>query len=179
MRFNVPVLAAMIIAAPTAFAWADGHGHSHGEMEATTAGSLTLSDAFARASSAKAKAGAAFLTIANDGATDKLIAASADMSEVIELHTHINEGGMMRMRRVDAIDVTGGALTKLQPGGLHVMLIGLKAPLREGESFPLTLTFETAGSVTIDVPVKAPGAMSGHGGHDHRHGHGHDHHINN
>ncbi|KAA5605073.1 copper chaperone PCu(A)C [Roseospira marina] len=129
-------------------------------------GDLTVTDAWARASAGMARAGAAFVTIRNDGAADRLIAADADVSRVVELHTHIMDGDVMRMRKVDAIDVPGGETTTLQPGGLHVMLIDLHAPLAEGQTFPLSLTFEQAGTVDVQVTVTGVGAMGadGHGG---------------
>ncbi|MQX38366.1 copper chaperone PCu(A)C [Roseospira navarrensis] len=133
----------------------------------TTLGPLTVSDPWARASAGMARAGAAFMTIRNDGATDRLVAADADVSAVVELHTHIKDGDVMRMRKVEAIDFTGGTETVLQPGGLHVMLIELHAPLKEGETFPLSLTFESAGTVEVTVTVQGVGAMGGQmgGGH--------------
>jgi hypothetical protein len=77
------------------------------------------------------------------------------VASVVELHTHTADGGVMRMRQVEAIDVTGGTTTQLRPGGLHIMLIGLKAPLKEGTRFPLTLKFEKAGEVALEVAVRA------------------------
>lgn len=132
----------------------------------TRLGALTISEPWARASIGMAKAGAVFLTIHNDGPTDRLVAAATDVAGTVELHTHIMDGEIMRMRRVEGgIEITGGTETILTPGGLHVMLIGLTAPLAEGDSFPLTLTFETAGTITVDVAVKSMSAMG--------HGHGH------
>jgi copper(I)-binding protein len=132
----------------------------------TKAGALSLSDAWARATAPGQTSGAAYLKIRNAGATDKLVAASAPVADVVELHTHVMDGSTMRMRKVEAIDVTGGATTELKPGGLHVMLIGLKAPLKAGETFPLTLRFERAGEVKLDVPVRAIGAAAPmHGDH--------------
>ncbi len=126
-------------------------------------GDITVEAPWARASAGKAKAGAAFMTLNNAGATDdKLIKASADVSKKAELHTHIREGDIMRMRRVEAIDVPAGGVATLEPGGDHVMLMGLREPLKEGETFPLTLTFENAGEVTVEVMVMKAGAM-GHG----------------
>lgn len=138
------------------------------------AGDIEIQNPWARASAGMAKTGAAFMDITNDGAADRVVGASANVSEVAELHTHIRDGDVMKMRRVDAIDVPAGETVRLQPGGLHVMFMGLAAPLVEGETFPLTLMFEKAGDVTIDVEVKEAGAMgpmhgSGHGnmqGHD-------------
>jgi copper(I)-binding protein len=90
------------------------------------------------------------------------------VAEVVELHTHVMDGTIMRMRKVDAIDVTGGSTTELKPGGLHVMLIGLKAPLKAGEKFPLTLKFERAGEVKLDVEVRGTAAGKPmHGQHKH------------
>jgi copper(I)-binding protein len=132
------------------------------------AGSLTVSDAWARASAGAQPNGAAYLKVRNDGATDRLLSASAPVAEVVELHTHVMDGTIMRMRKVDAIDVTGGSTTELKPGGLHVMLIGLKAPLKAGEKFPLTLKFERAGEVKVDVEVRGTAAAQPmHGQHKH------------
>ncbi|MFN3565651.1 MAG: copper chaperone PCu(A)C [Burkholderiaceae bacterium] len=134
------------LAAASFAAFAHNHGHR--------AGDLTIEDAWARASAGGQTNGAAYLKIKNAGATDKLIAASAPVAEVVELHTHAMDGTTMRMRKVDAIDVAGGATTELKPGGLHVMLIGLKAPLKAGTKFPLTLKFDRAGEVKVDVEVR-------------------------
>ncbi|WP_299444238.1 copper chaperone PCu(A)C [uncultured Rhodospira sp.] len=132
-----------------------------------TAGSLTIADPWARASAGMARAGAAFMTITNTGDSDRLVSATANVSDVVELHTHIKDGDVMRMRKVEAIDVPAGETTMLQPGGLHVMFIGLHDPLQEGETFPVTLTFEQAGDVDVDVIVKSVGAMGGGMGHAH------------
>lgn len=134
--------------------------------EEVTAGPLTIAEPWARASAGRARAGAAFMTIANAGTeADRLVAAAAAVSEVVELHTHVKDGDVMRMRQVEAIDVPAGETTALQPGGLHVMFIGLHDPLEEGETFPVTLTFEHAGDVTVTVTVKGVGAMGGGMGH--------------
>jgi len=114
---------------------------------------------------------AAYMTIENTtDALDRLVAAASPVARLVELHTHIMEGGVMRMRPVTAIEVNPGEPAVLRPGGLHVMLIDLVKPLRQGETIPLTLRFEKAGEVTLEVPVLAAGA-SGHG-HGHGHGHG-------
>lgn len=135
--------------------------------QAAEVGKISIEQQWARATAPGANNGAAFMTLVNDGATDKIVAAAADVSDVVELHTHIKDGEVMRMRQVEAIEVTGGSTTALKPGGLHIMLIGLHQPLTEGDSFPLTLTFESGGEVVIDVPVRAMGAM----GKSHGHGH--------
>jgi copper(I)-binding protein len=83
-----------------------------------------------------------------------LTAASSPAAEVVELHTHTMEDGMMRMRKVEKIDLPAGELIKLQPGGLHVMLIGLKRKLVPDDKVPMTLTFEDGSSLQMDVPVR-------------------------
>ena len=115
------------------------------------------------------------MTITNHGATDDtLIDASAPVSQRIELHTHIMDDGVMWMREIEGgIPVPAGATVDLQPGGLHVMLIGLEQPLVEGETFPMTLVFEQAGAVDVVVSIEdiTAGAEHGHQGHmDHGHG---------
>ncbi|MBW7851567.1 MAG: copper chaperone PCu(A)C [Rhodospirillales bacterium] len=143
-------------------------------------GDIAITGAWARASAGPVPNGAAFMAIANNGKeADKLMAADADVAKAAELHTHIHDGGVMKMRQVPAIDLPAGQTVMLQPGGFHVMFMGLKEPLKEGATFPLTLTFERAGKVTLDVAVGGPGAMgpagvSGGmgGGMGMQHGHG-------
>lgn len=126
---------------------------------------LHISDAWARATAGQAANGAAYLTIANHGtAADRLVAAASPVARTVELHTHLMDNGVMRMRPVEAIEVDPGTPTVLQPSGLHVMLIGLVQPLREGESFPLTLRFAQGGERTVQVRVMGPGAMGPGGG---------------
>ena len=143
------------------------------------AGDIEVHHPWARASAGPARAGAAFMGIHNNaGAADRLVAASADVSKTVELHTHIKDGDVMRMRRVEGgIAVPAEGVVHLEPGGYHVMFMGLKAPLKEGETFPLTLTFENGGTMTVEVEVKGAGAMGPMHGPDHKHGDHHDHHM--
>jgi len=83
------------------------------------------------------------------------------IADQAQLHTEINDKGIMKMRAVSAIDVKPKGHTILKPGGLHVMLIGLKQPLKVVESFPLTLTFEKAGKLDVTVTVEKAAAMGG------------------
>jgi len=128
---------------------------------AAMAGDMTISKPWARASAGMAKAGAAFMFIFNEtGQNDTLVAARTDVAKKVELHTHLMEGGVMKMREVEGgIPVKNGATQKLQPGSYHVMLMGLKAPLKEGSSFPVTLVFKHAGEKTVNVEVMGPGSM--------------------
>lgn len=137
------IAAALVLAASSAFA-AD----------------LEISGAFMRASPSAANAGAGFLTIKNAGTQDdRLIAAEAGISKVVELHTHVKDGDIMRMRQVEFIAVPAGGTAELKPGGDHVMFITLHKQLTEGQSVPVTLVFEKAGRRTVDMPVLSVGAM--------------------
>lgn len=135
-------------------------------------GDLVIDHPYARASAPNAFAGASYFTIRNTGSeADTLIAASSDVADKIELHTHIHDGDVVRMREVEGgIEIPAGGEVTLQPGGLHVMLIGLWGPLVEGQTFPLALEFAKAGTVSLDVMIE--GAAANHGDHS---GHGHHH----
>lgn len=135
----------------------------------TKVGSVVVAQPWSRATAPGAANGAAYLTLSNDGSTaDRLVAASAPVAAKVELHTHLMDNGVMRMRPVEGgIDVDPGAPVVLQPGGLHVMLMGLKAPLQQGQTFPLTLRFEKGGEGMVEVMVQAAGAM-GMGAHQHQ-----------
>lgn len=121
---------------------------------------------WARATAPGAQTGAAYLTLAAP-AGDRLVGAETPVARTAELHTHLMEGGIARMREVDAVEVPAGRPVALAPGGLHVMLIGLNRQLRRGETFPLILVFEKAGRVAAEVRVEGPGAQgpSAHHGH--------------
>ncbi len=128
-------------------------------QDAKTA-NLEISGGFTRASPKMAHAGAGFMTIRSLGAADRLLGFASPACERPELHTHLHDNGVMRMRQVDAIDIPAGGEAVLQPGGLHLMFIGLNGQLAEGDTVPVTLIFEQAGEVQISLPVKAPGAMN-------------------
>ncbi len=122
---------------------------------------LTIDHPWARATAGQAPNGAAYMTFTNDGKTaDYLVGAASDVAKRVELHQHLMNDGVMQMRQVKEVQVAPGDPTVMEPGGLHVMLIGLKAPLKEGAHFPLTLTFKEAGEITVTVAVGSVGAMS-------------------
>ncbi len=114
---------------------------------------VKVDKAWARPTVAGQAGGGGFLTIVGGGAADRLLSASAGISKGVELHKMEMDGNVMRMRAVDAIDVPAGGTVELKPGGLHVMFIGLNKTLKAGERFPLTLKFEKAGEVKVDVQV--------------------------
>lgn len=104
---------------------------------------IKVEEPWARESPPTVTNGGAYMTLVNTGKeADRLVGASGDVSATIELHTHRMEDGMMKMRPIKAIDVNPGEPATLKPGGLHIMLIGLKKPLVAGENFPLRLRFE-------------------------------------
>ena len=141
------------------------HKQMGGKM--AMAGKIAVENVWARASASRTGAGAAYLTLRNTGGSgDRLVSAATKVAKRVELHTHKMENNVMRMARVDGIDLPAGGAVTLKPGGLHVMLMGLNQKLVKGDSFPLTLTFEKSGSVTVDVAVQSIAAMgpSGHGG---------------
>jgi copper(I)-binding protein len=144
--------------------------HQHGAARAAKAGEITIDQPFARAT--PAKVGGVFMMLKNAGGNaDRLVKAASPVAETVELHTHVKDGDAMRMRPVENIPVPAKGQTALEPGGYHVMLIGLKQALKEGTSFPLTLTFEKAGTVTLDIPVQKAGSSGAPaaGGHEHKH----------
>ena len=122
------------------------------------AGAITIGHPYARATAAGQPTGGGFMKFVNGGANDKLLSVSAEVSNSVEIHEMKMEGDVMKMRQVDGIELPASKTVELKPGGYHVMFIGLKAPLKVGDKFPLKLKFEKAGVVTVDVNVEAPGA---------------------
>lgn len=102
----------------------------------------------------------AFMVLKNTGDKDvKLVKAENSASKITELHTHINEGGVMKMRPVPAVDIKARGEAVLKPGGLHVMLIDLKGPMKEGDKVAITLGFDDGSSKQFEAPVKKPMPM--------------------
>jgi copper(I)-binding protein len=125
-------------------------------------GPIDIGHPYARATAPGQPTGGGFLSLQNAGPADRLLSASADISKSVELHEMKMEGDVMRMRQVEGIALPTGQKVALAPGGLHIMFIGLKAPLKEGDKFPLVLKFEKAGEVTVTVNVEAAGANHSH-----------------
>jgi len=121
---------------------------------------LEVSNAWARATPSKAENGAAYVTIVSP-TPDRLLSASSPAAKKAELHTMEMAGMVMKMRPIAGLDIPAGQPVALKPSGEHIMLIGLQQPLREGQSFTLTLNFEKAGARTVSVAVEKAGAMSG------------------
>ncbi|MEO0982302.1 MAG: copper chaperone PCu(A)C [Pseudomonadota bacterium] len=135
------------------------------------AGAVEIDHPWARPTVAATQPAAAFFILKNDGdADDRLIEArvAPDFAEGVELHTTLIDGAVARMRHLtDGAAVPAGGKVAFEPGGKHVMLFGLAAPLSEGESFPMTLVFENAGEVEVEVVIEDPadGAATDHSHH--------------
>jgi copper(I)-binding protein len=120
---------------------------------------ITVDHVWSRAAAA-GRTGAVYLTVTDTGAPDRLTGVSSPVANKVELHETQNVNGVMQMRPVDALPVAPGKPVTLAPGGYHIMMIGLKQPLKEGDTFPVTLTFEHAGPVTATATVARAGATS-------------------
>lgn len=139
---------------------------SAAQAEDVTLGNLTLSKTWTRATPPKAMAGGGFVEITNSGTeADRLIAANSPAAKKVELHEMAVTDGVMVMRpKEGGIEVPAGETVALQPGGLHIMFMGLNAPFEEGTEIPVVLTFEKAGDVEIKLSVEKMGAKGmGHG----------------
>lgn len=140
-------------------------------LHAAAAGAMVqVADPYVRAVPAGQDQTAAYLTLRNTGKQDvALVKAESPAARAVELHTVISEGGMMKMRPVRKMEVKAGGETKLQPGGLHIMLIGMTEPLKEGASVSLTLGFDDGSKLNITAPVRAAAGGTGMPQHNHMH----------
>jgi periplasmic copper chaperone A len=150
-----------------------GSPHAEHSVHATHAGSpatgtLTVTGAWARATPPGLTVGGAYFTLVNHGTQpDTLVSISTPVAATAALHRTALENGLSTMRAAGQITIAPGATLKAEPGGLHVMLMGLKSPLVAGSKVPLTLTFRLAGAITVQVAVQPlnPGSPTGNAGH--------------
>jgi periplasmic copper chaperone A len=133
-----------------------GIGFSH----AQSSGSISIEEPFSQATPGSSKIGAGYMTIANNGtAADRLLSASSTAAEKVEIHEMKMQDGVMKMRELPGgVPIEAGKTVSLAPGGYHLMLMQLKAPLKKGDKVPVTLTFEKAGKVDVTLDVLAIGA---------------------
>lgn len=123
---------------------------------ACTKQTLSVNEAYVRAPVADRDVTAAFMTIVNSSETDNALqSASSPAAEKVELHQHTHSDGMMRMREVDSIDIAAQASVALEPGGYHMMLIGIKPALRDQENVELKLNFANGETVTVTAAVRS------------------------
>ena len=168
-RFTVHACSALVLAVICA---------GSASAQQAKAGDLVLDNAWSRATPGGAKVGGGYLTVDNKGsAADKLIGGSSPAAGKVEVHEMAMNNGVMTMRPVkDGLSIPAGKSVTLSPGGYHLMLMDLKAPLKKGDKIPVTLKFEKAGNVNITLDVRdigATGATSGQMNHakpgmDHR-----------
>lgn len=123
---------------------------------AAQADHISVENPFAREVPPTAPASASFMTLKNSyGETINVVAAHSDVAKVIELHTHTNDNGVMRMRKIPQIEIPANGTTELKPGGLHIMLIGPHEPIKVGQTVTVELEFEDGSRKTVDMPVKS------------------------
>jgi copper(I)-binding protein len=153
-RTHLPMSMSQRLLAAVALALAAAAAGAAGER------ALEIRNPQARATAPSQPTGGGYFAIVNTGReADRLVGASAPtVADRVELHRMQMEGDVMRMREVGTIDVPAGQTVELRPGGLHLMLMGLKKPLVAGQAFPVTLRFEKAGAVEVQMQVVAPGA---------------------
>ncbi|HEU4323998.1 MAG TPA: copper chaperone PCu(A)C [Roseiflexaceae bacterium] len=172
----IPMLLAALLLGGCGAAGTGGNGGGAEDGPVVTSGALQISNIWARATGgpdmgameATGEAhsagdghadtggvGAAYMTIRNSGGSvDRLLRVEGDVADDLELHTMANDGGVMRMRPVENIEIPAGGEAALKPGGLHVMMIGMKRSLKPGDSVSLKLTFEQAGTVDVQAQVR-------------------------
>ena len=129
-------------------------------------GSLEITAPWTRATAPTARSGGGFMTITNKGTTaDRLVSERSTVSDKVEIHEMQMDGSVMRMRELaKGLDIPPGATVMLKPGSYHIMFMELKAPLAKDAKVPVTLVFEKAGSIDVQLDVQAMGAMPhGHG----------------
>ena len=126
---------------------------------------IKIEDAWARATAPGAKIAAGYMVIRNASkAADKLVGVSSPAAEKVETHVTVKDGDIFRMREVKGYDIPAGGAFELKPGGAHLMLVNVRAPLKEGDKVPLTLRFEHAGEIRTELQV---GRLTDTGKHGH------------
>ncbi|MBW8639953.1 DUF1775 domain-containing protein [Hoeflea sp. WL0058] len=145
------------------------HGASHGDhgMEIIKVGDLEIDQPYARAAPPNAPVSAGYMVIRNTGAEgDRLVGGSVDFADHLEVHEMKMDGDVMKMRELsDGLEIPAGGEVVLKPGGFHIMFMKMKEQLKPGETRKVTLEFEKAGTVELELPVRD--MKGGHGSHDH------------
>ncbi len=129
-----------------------------------TAGDIQIGGPWTRANARAGANAGGFMTIHNKGRTaDRLLGVESAAADKMEMHESRMENNVMQMRPVQAIEIPPGGTVSLAPGGLHIMFLGTKQQFQQGQSVPMTLRFERAGNVQVELTVEAPGAAQPHG----------------
>ncbi len=142
LRLTGLLLSALVLAPAIALAQGDG---------------IQIENAWSRAA-IQGRTGVVYLTIVDHGAADRLTGVSSPVAQRAQLHESFSEAGVSKMRPVPSLELDQGKPVVLAPGGYHIMLMDLKRPLNQGDTFPVTLTFANAGQVTVQVAVQGAGA---------------------
>ncbi len=138
---------------------------------------LEISHAYVREVPPVSPTSAGFMTIKNlTNKAIKIVSAESQVAEKTELHNHINDNGVMRMREVPFIKIPANGQIKLKPAGLHIMLIGLKQPIKAYQNIDITLRLENGDETLVSMPVKSMKKCHKQGNHHTDHGHGNKHH---
>jgi periplasmic copper chaperone A len=133
---------------------------------AQSSGPISIEKPFSRATPGGSKAGAGYMTIVNKGGqADRLVSVSSPAAGKVEIHEMTMQDGVMKMRELaNGLPIEAGKSASLAPHGTHLMMMDLKAPLKEGDKVPLTLNFEKAGKIEVTLDVQAIGAQQPGGG---------------
>ncbi len=127
-------------------AWVDAHGYKLSD--------ITVTHPWATPAHRSAD-GKGYLSLRNKGQKpDQLLSATAEVAARVELYSAIQDDNVLKIRPVDALEIPAGKTVRLKPGKSHLMLIGLKKPLEDGQHFPVVLQFQHAGTVTVDMFVQ-------------------------
>ncbi|MGV3489783.1 MAG: copper chaperone PCu(A)C [Devosia sp.] len=156
MKFlAIPALLGLSLLATPSFAHMGMNHDGCPAGQTFTAGDLTISGGFSRATLPRAKVGGGYLTIVNAGATaDRLVGGSSENARAVEIHEMKMEGDMMKMAKLpDGLEIPAGGTVELTPGGFHLMLLDIIQPLVAGECIEVTLQFEAAGAVPVQLNV--------------------------
>ena len=128
--------------------------------QTSAASTVVVEQPWARATPKGAKTGAAYMILKNNGASaDRLLSATTPLADQVQFHKETEDNGVSRMREVHNVELEPGAKITFKPGEMHMMLVGLKQPLIEGQALPLTLQFERAGNIDVTMPIEKVGAM--------------------
>lgn len=162
LRFSTlafALAAALLPVAPALAHDATTHAADHG-ADVVNVGALEISGAFTRATLPNAPVGGGFFTITNKGSEDdRLTSATSEIARDTQIHEMAMENDVMKMRQLtDGISIPAGETVVLAPGGLHLMFMGLAGSIKEGDAVPVTLTFEKAGTVTLNLLAGATAA---------------------
>lgn len=154
MRLTSLFAAVLAVLSASVLAAADGFAADSGNVEITAM--------WARATPPLTTTSAAYMEIKALGIADTLLGATTPVAERVEIHATTDSSGVMQMRPLKAVAIAPGKATSLAPTGIHLMLVGLNAPLKEGGSFPLKLRFELAGEVTVPVEIRKEVPLNEH-----------------